>query len=141
MKKRKTIFFIIFAGILFISTLSPSIKVLANTETSLSPSIESRLIIFTPGISNPSTPSKAQYITISHEEIVELTKAAGLYGSTWGAINAVAAKFKKSPTWLNIMLAVVPSVGIAYLNYQDKNNRGVKITFVGPYLTPILSPL
>lgn len=65
---------------------------------------------------------------ISNQQVTEITKLAGLYGSGWAFMNALAKKFGKSPTFLNMLLVAIPALGVAGLNTCNRYNKGVIIT-------------
>lgn len=119
----------LFMGILCVGTIIPP----SNTASAM-------IIYYNPYKDVITTPQNNYQITLSNYEVQQISKIVGLYGASWAAINAIAKKLGKSPTWINLMCVAIPTLGAAYINFQNKNNRGVIIEFVGPYLTPICNP-
>lgn len=68
---------------------------------------------------------KEYYLT--HQQVVDITKAAGLHSGGWTFISAIAKIFGKNPTALTAMIIAIPTLGAATLNACNRYDKGVII--------------
>lgn len=64
---------------------------------------------------------------LSNKEVNDIVKLAGVHGSGWALITALAGRFAKKPTLLTILIIGVPALGAATINACNSNNKGVVI--------------
>ena len=65
---------------------------------------------------------------LSNQNVKDFVKQAGVNGSFWGLMTAIAKAFKKSPTYVTGLIVAIPALGAAVLNACNKYDKGVVIT-------------
>lgn len=68
---------------------------------------------------------KNYYLT--NQQVKDITYNVAIHGTGWGFITAIAKKFKRSPTFVTMLIIAVPALGAAALNKCNRLGRGIVI--------------
>ncbi|WP_208590832.1 hypothetical protein [Gracilibacillus suaedae] len=64
---------------------------------------------------------------LSNQQVKDIAAAAGVNGTFWGLMAAIAKKFAKKPTYITALIVAVPALGASLLTACNRKGKGIVI--------------